>query len=581
MLPLDQIVELVGARNRPAREAPAPGPGGHQATGAGAPLAIAGGAYDGAQQYEREMGRWQPPIRSADGDLLADKLVIDARSRDITRNDAFAANASRIHKDSIVGARFMLQSKPNLDVLKLDDKWELEFQTEVEAKFSLWAESEDCWPDVTGTRTFTELVRLGVGVDTIGGEILATVEWLRDRDPRRIWNTAINFIDCDRLSNPRGIYNSRNMRNGVETDDYGRPLAYHIRRGHPGDVWQTVDAWTWDRVPATKPWGRKQVIHLYEHLRPDQSRGVSMMVSALKEMRMTHKFRDITLQNAVVNATYAATIESELPSEAVFAQLGMGGTGNLGDAAGTYGQSYLEAVMRYVGAKSNSLLLDGAKIPHLFPGTKLQMRPASEPGGIGSDFEDSLLRYVAASLGISYEEFSNNYSNTNYSSIQAALQAIRRGMTARKRRTADRTGNIIYKLWLEEAISKEEIESMPRNAPVFQEGLNGDAYAGAEWIGADVGQIDALKETQASMLRVTNGLSTWARELAAQGLDYRVAFKQMKREKTMLQELDLWDDLREGTVTTRNNKNALGAGGTADNAGNGEPTTTGKKKKAA
>lgn len=577
MLPMEQIVELVGGLPSPAREAPAPGPDRHQARGAGAPLAIAGGAYDGAQQYDREMIRWQPPIRSADGDLLADKLVMDARSRDMTRNDAFAANASRIHKDSIVGARFMLSAKPNLDVLGLDDTWEIEFQQEVEAKFSLWAESEDCWPDVNGTRTFTDLVRLGVGVDTIGGEVLATVEWIRDRDPRRIWNTAINFIDCDRLSNPQGRFNSKTLRNGVETDPFGRPLAYNIRRGHPGDVWQQVDSWTWDRVLATKPWGRKQVIHLYEHLRPDQSRGVSMMTSALKEMRMTHKFRDITLQNAVVNATYAATIESELPSEAVFAQLGMGST-NLGDAAGIYGNAFLNSVMKYVGQKTNSLQLDGAKIPHLFPGTKLQMRPASDPGGVGSDFEDSLLRYIAASVGIGYEEFSNNYSNTNYSSIQAASQAIRRGMVARKRRTADRMGNVIYKLWLEEGISKGEITSMPRNAPVFQEGLFGDAYACAEWIGADVGQVDQLKETQASMLRIENGLSTYARELAGQGLDYRYAFKQMAREKALLKELDLWDDIREGAVRTTNTKNALQAGAATDSAGDGQPT---KKKKAA
>lgn len=535
-------------------------------------MAIVGGAYDGSKVYDREMLTWQPPIRSADGDLLADKLMLDGRSRDVARNDAFVANATRIQKDAIVGSRFMLSAKPDTNILGINDtKWEEAFQEEVESKFTVWAESEDCWADAGGRLSFTDMVRLGIGIDTIGGEILASVEWVRDRDPRRMWNTAINFVDPDRLSNPNGMWNSRYLRSGIERDDFGRPIAYHIRRGHPGDYWNFAEQFIWDRVSATKPWGRKQMLHFFETNRPDQSRGVSTMVSALKEMRMTHKFRDITLQNAVVNATFAATIESELPSEAVFAALGQGGpTINAGAFAGAYGDAYLAAVAQYVGDKTNSFQLDGAKIPHLFPGTKLQMRPAGTPGGVGTGFEDSLLRYIAASLDIGYEEFSRNYSNTNYSSIQAAATSIRRGQVARKRRTADRFANNVYKLWLEESLSKGLIDSMPRNAPIFQEGINGDAYAGAEWVGASIGQVDQLKETQAAMLRVLNGLSTYQIELSRLGLEWRYAFKQMAREKAYLQSLGIWDDMREGTVRTTNTNNALAAGAAPDNAGSGE-----------
>ncbi len=57
------------------------------------------------------------------------------------------------------------------------------------------------------------------------------------------------------------------------------------------------------------------MLHIFEQQRPDQTRGVAAMVSALKEMRITKQFRDVTLQNAVVNATYAASIESDLPSD--------------------------------------------------------------------------------------------------------------------------------------------------------------------------------------------------------------------------------------------------------------------------
>lgn len=578
MLAAHNILELVGgSRVPPAGAAPAPALTGRRTPGAGGPLAIAGGAYDGAKIFDREMLRWQPSIRSADGDLLADKLMLDTRGRDVSRNDAFVGNASRIQQDSIVGSRFMLSAKPDASVLGINDPtWEKEFQEEAEAKFSFWAESEDCWADAGGKLSFTDMARLAVGLDAIGGEILASVEWIRDRDPRRLWNTAINFVDPDRLSNPNGMWNSANLRNGVERDDFGRPIAYNFRRVHPGDPWAFTDTFIWDRVLATKPWGRKQVLHFFETLRPDQSRGVSTMVAALKEMRMTHKFRDITLQNAVVNATYAATIESELPSEAVFAALGQGAPRDMGLFAGQYADSYLAAIAQYVANKEGAMQLDGVKIPHLYPGTKLQMRPAGTPGGVGTEFEDSLLRYISASLGVGYEEFTHNYSQTNYSSIQAAATSIRRGQVARKRRTADRFANCVYKLWLEESISKGLIDAMPRNAPIFQVGINGDAYAGAEWIGASMGQVDQLKETQAAMLRVQNGLSTYQVELSRFGMEWRGAFKQMASEMEFLKKLDLWDALRVGTVTTRdtNTTNALQAGAEPTDAGDGTSKKT-------
>ena len=42
-------------------------------------------------------------------------------------------------------------------------------------------------------------------------------------------------------------------------------------------------------------------------------------------------------------------------------------------------------------------------------------------GPLGQEFEQSLLRYIAAALGVSYEQLSKDYSQTNYSSARAAM----------------------------------------------------------------------------------------------------------------------------------------------------------------
>lgn len=522
----------------------------------GKAMAFVGGPYDGADRYSTELATWQPSLGSADFDILPDKPVLDARVRDTLRNDSYVQSGLAMHKDNIVGSMFLLNSKPDFKVLGLEETWAEEYQEEVESKFTLWAESDNNWPDAARVNTLTSLVRLAVGVYGMAGEVLASAEWMRDT--ARPFNTAIQMIDLDRLSNPNGVINNALLRGGVQRDRYGAPLGYHVRMAHPTDYFNP-DSYMWKYVPIRKPWGRLQMIHIVEQTRPDQTRGVAEMVSALKELRITKKFRDIVLQNAVVNATYAASIESDLPSDAVFQALG---GGNMGDTAGgaiSWASSYLAAIQQYAGGAKN-LKLDGVKIPHLFPGTKLQLRPAGQGGPLGTEFEQSLLRYIAANLNVSYEQLSRDYSQSNYSSIRAAMTETWKFMQARKRMVADRFASSIFRLWLEEAINKNQIATLSKASPSFYEGLNADAYAKCEWIGASRGQIDELKETQAAVLRLDNGLSTLEDEHGRMGKDWRAVIRQRKREKTLLVEAGLYVD-----PNSQNTKNALKPSTEADN----------------
>jgi capsid protein len=221
------------------------------------------------------------------------------------------------------------------------------------------------------------------------------------------------------------------MRRGVERDANGQALAYHFRMGDQFDYFSGAFSATWRRVPAEKPWGRKQVIHIIEQGMMDQTRGISDMVATLKNMRMTKKFAEVTLQNAVINATYAAAIESELPNDMVAAAPGQAGGDTNAGMLDMY-RSYMGALGEYLDA-ANNIRIDGAMIPHLFPGTKLNMQPAKTTGGIGTSFEESLLRHTAASLGLSYEEFSRDFSKTNYSSGKAAMGVSQKFMASRKK----------------------------------------------------------------------------------------------------------------------------------------------------
>jgi len=508
------------------------------------PDMMVGGAYEGAQRFDETLALWQPSLTSADFDILNDKPLLDARVRDSIRNDSYVFAGSEIHKDNIVGSHYLLNCHPNLEVLGLDSTWAEEFQREVESKFQVWADSPSHWIDKTMAHDFTSMVRMAAGLMVSGSEILASSEWMSDGRP---FGTAIQMIDTDRLSNPYGQWDNPNLRGGVEKNNDGVPIGYHIRKAHPVDFSSiaSIDAYTWQRVPAREPWGRPKVIHIVDRWRVDQSRGVSTMVSALKEMRMTKRYRDVVLQNAVVNATYAATIESDLPSETVMTQLG---GGNVSEVAfekmiTQYAQGYLAAVGAYAKGAKN-IAIDGVKIPHLFPGTKLQLRPAGGSDAMGTNFEASLLRYLSANLGVSYEQLSRDYSHVNYASFRAGAVETWKGMQSKKRRGTDAFANQIYRLWFEEAVNAGQITSLTRKCPSIYDangrlGLFFDAYTQAEWIGASRGQVDELKETQAAIQRIIFGISSYQREAARLGMDWRKLFAQIQREREMMDKLGI------------------------------------------
>ena len=526
-----------------------------------------GGAYDAASRYSNELASWSPALQSVDMDILPEKTVMDARVRDTLRNDAYVQNGAQIQKDNIVGEMFLLNAKPNFKVLGLDEVWAEEFQEEVEAKFTLYAESIRNFTDASRKMTLTGQVRLAVGIHAMAGEVLASVEWMRNG--YRPYSTAMQLIDLDRLSNPNGEMDSPSLRGGVVRDRFGAPQGYWIRQAHPHD-WTDPEGYTWKYVPATRGqvtgnagWDRPQMIHIVDQFRPDQTRGISQMVSALKEMRMTKKFRDVVLQSAVLNATYAASIESDMPAEVALQQAGGGDL----NAISNYGTSYLGEVAKYT-SSSRNMQIDGVKIPVFYPGTKMKLQNAGTPGGVGTDFEASMLRYIAATLGVSYEQLSKDYSKANYSNLRAALADTDRRMRVQKRQVADRFASTFYRLWLEEALNAGDITAMPKKSPNWYDGLNQEAYSSCEWIGASMGQIDELKETQAAVLRVNNGLSTRESELARLGKDWRVVFSQLAREKKAAE----GHDLEFGA--DKSSQNMM-------NAASGTPSSSGDKPRSA
>ena len=518
-----------------------------------------GGGLEGAERTKRETVMWTPPMVSPDRAINPGKKLADARGKDMVLNDGYTQGAVRIQKDSIVGASYRLNAKPDHRVIMGSDTnygagWAEEFASVAEARFNLAADSEDGWFDASGQLSFTGMLRLWVGAFCYTGEIIGTAEW-EDSDPTRPFKTAVQMISPDRLCNRDGLpdgYDPRSgakLSRGVEMDRKNRPIRFHLRRGYEAD-WDNRDLNTWDIIEARKPWGRRQVIFVRDPNMIDQTRGISEMVAALAHSNMTKTYSELVLQKAVVDASYAAAVESEMPNADVIAALG-GGQDGFMNAVG----QYMSMLQDFLGASEN-IAIDGVKMPHLFPGTKLNILPMSTPGGIGSDFEDSLIRKLAATFGVGFSEMSRNFAKFNYSGIKAEMALIERTMNAKKKFGADRAATQIYQLWVEEEIAQGNLP-LPRgkNRTDFYRPLMKDAYTRCAWIASGRGQVDELKETQAAMLRIKSGLSTYEKEAAKLGEDWRELAAQRAKEEKVFADLNLpfsLDAQRAGNNEARN-----------------------------
>lgn len=511
-----------------------------------------GGGLEGAERTSRETVNWTVASVPPDRAINSVKEPADSRAKDMVINDGYARGAVQSHMDSIVGAQYRLNAKIAWRMIPGATKaWADEAQRVIEDRFHLIAESEACYLDAAGMNTFTGKIRLGVAGFVMTGEVLETSEW--DRSVGRPLKTCFQSVDPSRLKNPDWQDDTKDLRRGVKVDARGKPIGYYIQRNHPNSYWPgSYDMLDSVYIPRYKPWGRPQVFHILEQIFPDQHRGVADMVSTLKRMRMTKHLQDVVLQNAVINATYVAAIESEMPTAEMI--IAMGGSQDDPESLNNAIAQYLGGLTKFLGGAEN-IALDGAMIPHLYPGTKLNMKTLGTPGGVGTDFEASLLRHTAAGLGMDYAEFSRDYSKMSYATAKLSTENTKRFMKSRKKSVADRLANLIYGNVLEEFIAQGEVP-LPAGftRDDFYRPLMRDAFSRCSWIGTGTGQIDELKETQAAILRIKAGLSTYEIEIARLGEDWREIFEQKAIEAGIMAEKALVFDLNT-------NKGNTGQGG--------------------
>lgn len=491
--------------------------------------------YDAADSFSDQLGGWQPTLWSTDNEIniYRDRMV--ARARDLARNDGWAAGAVTRILDNAVGAIYRPIFKPDYQTLQtltgnkaFDAVWADEYARYMGAQWRTWANDEGRWCDFERKKTVSQLFRLALRHKLIDGDNLIVMQYAPDRlgYGRAQFATAIQLIDPDRLSNPQQVYDMAHIRGGVELDDDGAPVAYHIRKAHQGDWWSGEKTMTWERVPRETPWGRPIVIHDFDSDRAAQHRGLSMFAPVIQRLKMLIKYDESEVEAAILNAVFGAFIES--PYDQQMVEEAMGDSGQLGP--------YQDERIDFHADRRLSLQ-GGVGLKMLFPGEKIGMVNAARPSSNFAAFESAVLRNITAATGLSTQQVTQDWSDVNYSSARAAMLEAWKTLTRRRHDFATGTAQPVATCFVEEVHSLGGVP-LPAGAPDFLEART--AYSRAKWMGPGRGWVDPVAEKKGAILGLDAGMSTLEKEVGdSEGDDWEEVIDQRAIEQARFKERGL------------------------------------------
>lgn len=475
-----------------------------------------GYSHHGASRNNPTTAAWRAFSRSPAEDITENLELLRTRSRDLYAGGGPLGRGAidRVVLNA-VGPGLTLNCRISAEFLGMSEEEASEWERDTEREFGFWAESKNC--DVARQMNFYELQSLCFRSVLVNGDALVTMPMRRVRGFP--YDLRVALIEGDRLGVPSPRPHGAIIDGGVELDEEGAPVAYHIANRHPLAEQTGQPRLSWTRVPAFgRRSGRRNVLHLLPMERIGQHRGVPFLAPIIEILKQLGRYTDAELMAAVVGGMYAIFFEhaprdGEIGEEEYAVDEGEGPLDELPSSM----QEMFGTVMD---------LPEGVSAKSVSPGRPNQAFDA---------FVLSLVRQVGGALGIP-EELLFLHFTASYSASRAALLEAWKLFRWWRSWWAANFCQPIYQEWLCEAVLRGRVRA-PR---FFDDPMVAYAYSWAEWNGPTQGQLDPVKEVNAAALRVENGFSTRQRETAElTGGDWDMNHRQRVKEEALRREAGL------------------------------------------
>jgi lambda family phage portal protein len=330
--------------------------------------------YEAAKPGRRTQG-WAR--QTADINTITAQSLSELRlhSRDLVRNNAWAQGGLESLVSNTIGWGIIGKAIDG-DVETANTLWKE------------WAESTDC--DADGRLTFAGLQELAFRTVVESGECLIRRRLRRPEDGLTI-PFQLQVLEPDHIdTNKNGVIGPSGgpINQGIEYDLIGRRTAYWLFPKHPGSVQPNVNGKSHNisvPVPAS------EVIHVYRILRPGQVRGIPWLAATITPLKDFDEYEDASLMKQKVSACFVGAVTDADGDDSA-----------VGDTT-----DQPEDVEEF----------QPGTFTYLPPGRSVTF--GNPPPAGDDDFTERTLRKIAKGFGsLTYEEFTNDLSNVNYSSLR-------------------------------------------------------------------------------------------------------------------------------------------------------------------
>lgn len=436
---------------------------------------------------------------SANQEAYRSLRTLRARSRELARDNAYAKKFLDMVENNVVGPNGIILQNRAVDYVNNAAVLDKVANVQIERA---WREfSKRGAAEITGKLSLPALERLLVRTLARDGEYLVR----RVRNPRaNRFGYTLQLIDVDRLDEMHNevLPNGNVIRMGVELNEAGRPVAYHLLRRHPGDTWAIGQS-------SVQPQERERVVaddifHDFVVERPEQVRGIPWMHAAMIRLNQLGAFEEAAIIAARIGASKMGFF-----------------TG--GDAS-EYSDDQEEDDTYVTDAEPGTFEV-------LPTGREFQAFDPKYPEANFDPFIKACLRGVSSGFGVSYNSLASDLEGVSYSSIRQGVLDERDAWKTIQAHICDGLMDTIYNDWLPLALLMGAIGTLPASKL--------SKFRAATWQPRRWQWVDPKNDMEAAEIAVRLGIKSRTALAAEQGDDIEDVFAELQQEQQTMQELGI------------------------------------------
>lgn len=427
--------------------------------------------YEGAARTKR-LGRWFTGNRDANAELAPDLPTLRNRSRDLRRNNPYAARAISAVANNVVGKGIKTQVRGA-------------GAEAVEAVWNSWVKSSSF--DYEKRMNLAQMQHLICQSLVESGEVLIR----RHNHSDRTFPVSYQVLESDFIDTTRSdvrLPNGNFILQGIEFNQKGERVAYYLYERHPGSiVADPKSSFTSSRIPAS------EIKHVFRQDRPGQVRGVPWLAPVVVRLKDLDDFEDAQLVRQKIAACFSVFVKDI--------------AGDVdADADCDLGEKVEPGIIEF--------LPSGKEVQFANPPSVENYR----------EYTGTLLRAIAAGIGVTYEVLTNDLSQTNFSSGRMGHLEFQRNIDTWQH-------NIIISQFLDLIV-----EDFKFFAPLIR--VNAEQLIFVH-VPPRREMIDPTKEIPALRDAIRAGLTTQSEAVMGMGKDPEEHFKQMSKDNKTIDELGL------------------------------------------